>query len=56
MANDYLSGEVTEVITNSDFRVPTTAAKFGSHLYAVNARFGQDLSSDPSFEIVQVKR
>jgi len=56
MANDFLSGEVTDVITNDAFRVPTTAAKFGSYLYAVNARFGQDQSQDPSFEIVQVKR
>lgn len=56
MADDFLSGEVTDVITNDAFRVPTTAAKFGSYLYAVNARFGQDQSEDPSFEIVQVKR
>jgi len=56
MANDFLSGEVTDVISDDAFRVPTTAAKFGSYLYAVNARFGQDQSEDPSFEIVQVSR
>jgi len=33
------SGQVTEVITSDLFRVPTTAARFGSSLYLVNARF-----------------
>lgn len=56
LANDFLSGEVTNVITDDAFRVPTTAADFGSYLYAVNARFNQDTTADPSFEIVQVKR
>jgi sugar lactone lactonase YvrE len=56
MANDFLSGQVIREITDPAFRVPTTAANFGSYLYAVNARFGQDTGADPSFEIVQVKR
>ena len=32
-------GVVTRTITDSDFDVPTTIAKFGKWLYAVNARF-----------------
>ena len=56
LANDFLSGELTDVITDGNFRVPTTAAAFGKYLYAVNARFGQDLGADPTFEIVQVER
>lgn len=53
----YTSGMVTEVITDGDFQVPTTAAQFGSHLYAVNARF--DVPSpgpDTTYDIVQVGR
>ena len=56
MAADFLSGENTDIITDDAFRVPTTAAKFGPYLYAVNARFGQDTEIDPTFEIVQVNR
>lgn len=38
---DLLSGEVTDTITSSLFRVPTTAARFGGSLYLVNARFDE---------------
>jgi hypothetical protein len=33
------AGQVTRLITSDLFRVPTTAARFGSSLYLVNARF-----------------
>jgi hypothetical protein len=56
MKNKFLSGKLTDTITDDDFRVPTTAAKFGRYLYAVNARFGEDTTTDPTFEIVQVRR
>ena len=36
---DLSSGEVVETITSDLFRVPATAAMFGSRLYVVNARF-----------------
>ena len=39
------SGTVLEPITDPSFRIPTTAAEFGSHLYAVNARF--DVAAPP---------
>lgn len=32
-------GVIKKVITHPDFQIPTTAAKFGSALYVVNARF-----------------
>jgi hypothetical protein len=35
----FASGRVVETITSERFRVPTTAARFGSDLYLVNARF-----------------
>lgn len=41
------SGEVTDVITSDLFRVPATAALFGSNLYLVNARF--DVAFPPFF-------
>jgi sugar lactone lactonase YvrE len=36
---DLASGEVVDLITSDQFRVPATAAMFGSSLYVVNARF-----------------
>ena len=53
------SGEITGYLTDSDFRIPTTAALFGDALYAVNARFDQVApgSAQPSdeFEAVRVE-
>jgi sugar lactone lactonase YvrE len=48
------AGTVEDPITNTAFRIPTTAALFGDSLYAINARFGQDTGTDPTFEIVKV--
>lgn len=39
LAPDLVSGTVVGTITSPDFDVPTTAARFGASLYAVNARF-----------------
>jgi sugar lactone lactonase YvrE len=45
----YTSGTVSdEPLTSDDFMVPTTAAKFGSTIYAVNARFGDFTPGVPS--------
>lgn len=35
------SGDVVDTITSPLFRVPATAARFGSSLYLVNARFDE---------------
>lgn len=37
---DLMAGEVVARFTNAGFSVPTTLDRFGSTLYAVNARFG----------------
>jgi hypothetical protein len=34
------AGRIVDTITSSEFDVPTTIARFGNSLYAVNARFG----------------
>ncbi|MGD2157717.1 MAG: hypothetical protein PVG14_11625 [Anaerolineales bacterium] len=49
------SGTLVKTITNPGFDIPTTIAKFGSDLYAVNARFG---SPDPATDddIVRVSK
>lgn len=52
----YLSGSVTEIITDEAFRVPTTVASFGRYLYAVNARFGVTPGPDVEYEVVRVER
>lgn len=54
LSADLSSGEIVEEITNPNFRVPTTIAKFGNALYAVNARFGTDPTPDTEYEVVRV--
>lgn len=49
----FTSGNIVDVITNPLFRVPTTLAKFGDALYAVNARFGTPPTPDTEYEIVR---
>ena len=55
---DLSSGVVAPVpITDEDFDVPTTIGRFGSHLYAVNAKFGTVPNADEaSYEVVRVDR
>lgn len=52
--SDFSSGTVVDTITSPLFRVPTTIAGFGKAVYAVNARFGIDLTDDTEFEVVRV--
>ena len=47
LSPDLSSGEITATITSALFRVPTTIARHGSRLAAVNARF--DLGFPPPF-------
>jgi hypothetical protein len=47
---------VTDALTNPAFDVPTTAARFGSSLYAVNAKFGTPPTPATPYEIVRVDR
>ena len=52
--SDLDEGEVVDTITDDDFRVPTTIARFGDSLYAVNARFGTEATPDTEYEVVRV--
>ena len=56
LSADLSSGTITETITDADFRVPTTVARFGNALYAVNARFGTLPTPDTEYEVVRVSR
>jgi sugar lactone lactonase YvrE len=53
---DFSSGTIVDMITSPDFRVPTTIAKFGNALYAVNARFDTMPTPDTEYEVVRVTR
>lgn len=48
------SGTIEGTITSADFRVPTTIARFGGSLYAVNARFDTPPMPDTEYEVVRV--
>ena len=50
------SGKVVRTISSGDFSVPTTIARFGNSLYAVNARFGTPPTPDTDYWITRVRR
>jgi len=50
------AGTIEGTITSQSFRVPTTIARFGNSLYAVNARFDTPPTPDTEYEVVQVSR
>ncbi|MET3719877.1 hypothetical protein [Arthrobacter sp. UYEF21] len=57
LADDLSSGEIRDVITSRDFKVPTTVALFGNsrsgaRLAAVNAKFGDTTATQ--YEVVLV--
>ncbi|MDH3499781.1 MAG: hypothetical protein OEM97_06635 [Acidimicrobiia bacterium] len=56
LSGDLSRGQVTDIITDGDFDVPTTAARFGRGLYAVNAKFGTPVTPDTPYEVVRVDR
>ena len=57
LAPDLSSGVVEEVITSPLFQIPTTAARFGSRLAVVNAKFDTGIPPDADqFEVVLVDR
>lgn len=53
---DLKNGEVVERFTDDDFDVPTTLARMGDTLYAVNARFGTPVTPDTEYWITAVDR
>jgi sugar lactone lactonase YvrE len=56
LASNLVSGTVTRAITSPNFDVPTTIARHGKRLYAVNARFGTASGPDATYSVVQVRR
>jgi hypothetical protein len=47
LSKDLLTGTIEGYIRSPSFDVPTTAAFFGSFVYAINGRFRLDGSSPP---------
>ncbi|MEZ4771281.1 MAG: hypothetical protein R2844_23040 [Caldilineales bacterium] len=56
LASNLLSGEVTGTLTSAAFDVPTTIARHGNSLYAVNARFGTPDPQPAAYDVVRVDR
>jgi sugar lactone lactonase YvrE len=56
LSPDLTKGTVARTITNPNFDVPTTIARFGSRLYAVNARFTTPPTPSTTYTVVQVRR
>jgi hypothetical protein len=54
--SDLSAGSIERTITNPLFRIPTTIARSGSALYAVNARFDTPPMPDTEYEVVRVPR
>jgi sugar lactone lactonase YvrE len=56
LSADLTAGTIVDTITSAAFRVPTTIARFGNSLYAVNARFGTPPAPTTEYEVVRVTR
>lgn len=50
------AGFVERTISSDAFDIPTTIARFGSSLYAVNARFGTTPTPGTEYQVVRVPR
>jgi sugar lactone lactonase YvrE len=50
------SGELVDQLTDPDFQVPTTVAKFGPWLYLPNARFGTTPTPDTEYSVVRIQQ
>jgi hypothetical protein len=48
------SAQLVEVLTDANFDVPTTIARFGNALYAVNARFTTPPTPSTPYQVVRV--
>jgi sugar lactone lactonase YvrE len=56
LAPDLLSGIVVDELTSDNLNVPTTVARFGSSIYAVNARFGTPVTPDTEYWVTKLDR
>ncbi|WP_168628044.1 superoxide dismutase [Cryobacterium sp. BB307] len=50
------SGELVDQLTDPDFQVPTTIARFGNGLYLPNARFDTPPTPDTEYSVVRIDR
>ena len=55
LAEDGGSGTVVGHLPDADLDVPTTVARFGSALYAVNARFGIESPETAAYVVARVE-
>lgn len=56
LAADFAQGKVRTRVTHPFFDVPTTLTAVGSSLYAVNARFGIQVTPTTSYSVVRFQR
>ena len=56
LAPNFARGTVVGTISSPGFDIPTTVARFGSRLYAVNARFTTAPTPTTTYTVVQVRR
>jgi sugar lactone lactonase YvrE len=56
LAADYTTGRVVRSIGSAGFDVPTTVARIGDDLFAVNARFGEPATAATRYWITRVPR
>ncbi|TYL50875.1 SMP-30/gluconolactonase/LRE family protein [Agromyces mariniharenae] len=56
LSPDGTSGTVVDRITDPDFQVPTTVARFGKSLFLPNARFGTPPTPDTEYSVVRIDR
>jgi sugar lactone lactonase YvrE len=56
LSADLSSGRITRTITSRNFDVPTTVARIGARLFAVNARFGTTGTAQTPYWIARVAR
>ncbi len=48
------SGQLVDVLTDADLDIPTTVARFGDALYAVNGRFATPPTPSTPYQVVRV--
>ena len=56
LAPDLASGTVISELSADGFDVPTTIARFGGDLYAVNARFGTPVTPETAYWVTRVDK
>ena len=56
LSGDLSSGTVVSRTGITGFQVPTTIARFGNRLYAVNARFGTPPTPETTYDVVGFRR